>query len=81
MTKTFIKHDFQQKNMLNIFPRIRKCDKKPHFSQHLQSQFLKHIQIFKKCVRCGKFCEKLNQNGQNITPMHAYIDKHVHQQA
>ena len=81
MTKTFIKHDFQQKNMLNIFPSITKYDKKPNFSQHLQSQFLKSIQILKDFLRCGKFCEKLNQNGQKITPIHAYIDKHAHQQA
>ena len=35
MTRTFIKHDFQQKNMLNFFPSIRKYDQKPDFSQHL----------------------------------------------
>ena len=31
MTKTFIKHDFQQKSMLNYSPNIKKYDEKTWF--------------------------------------------------
>ena len=64
MTKTFIKHDFQQKNMLNYFPSITKYEKKLIFLNILYSDNFLNIHKFSKnFVRCGKFCEKLNQNG------------------